>query len=134
MTTEHFDRLTQLVKRDSGKRLQRSAELRIEYLPTQQLRQNPQNPRLHSDRQIKQIAASMEAHGFNMPIAINAEKQVVAGNGRLEAAKQLGLQTVPTLTLDHLTVEQQLAFAIQITGSPKTRDGTKRYWPSRSNS
>jgi predicted phage terminase large subunit-like protein len=100
------------VRADLSTTSRRTPTLTIEYLPTDQLHPNPQNPRFHSDKQIEQIANSIRAFGFNMPIAINAENQVVGGNGRLEAARRLGHLNVPTIKLDHLTLEQQIAFAI----------------------
>ncbi len=86
--------------------------LAIVYLPTGDLHLNADNPRIHSERQIRQIARSIKAFGFNVPIQINRQRQVVGGHGRLEAAKVLGLATVPTIELEHLTLEQQIAFAI----------------------
>jgi DNA modification methylase len=86
--------------------------LTIVYLPTEELQLNPDNPRVHSEKQIRQIARSIKAFGFNVPIQINRQTQVVGGHGRLEAAKVLGLATVPTIELEHLTLEQQIAFAI----------------------
>ena len=100
------------VRTDLSKTSRTMPKLIIEYLPTNQLHPNPQNPRFHSDKQIEQIANSIREFGFNMPIAINAENQVVGGNGRLEAAKRLGHWSIPTIKLDHLTPEQQIAFAI----------------------
>lgn len=70
------------------------------------------NPRKHSLRQIKALAKSISAFGFNIPIAVNASNQVIAGHARLEAAKQLGLLEVPIIRLDHLSPEQAKAFLI----------------------
>ena len=76
------------------------------------LHPDPRNTRVHSKQQIRQIAKSIQAFGFNVPILIDANKQILAGHGRLEAAKSLGLTQIPVITLDHLTTEQAKAFAI----------------------
>jgi DNA modification methylase len=86
--------------------------LEIKYLPTDEIIPNLKNARIHSTKQIKQIAQSIRDLGFNFPIAINIDKEAIAGNGRLRAAKLLGLPSVPTVLLDHLTPAQQIAFAI----------------------
>jgi DNA modification methylase len=87
-------------------------KLAIEYRLVASLRPDPKNPRLHDRRQIRQIARSIEAFGFNVPVLINAEQQVIAGHGRLLAAQLLGMTQVPTITLEHLTENQVRAFMI----------------------
>jgi len=84
----------------------------FDYLPLAALKPDPANPRSHSKRQIRAIADSIEAFGFNAPILINSEKQIVAGHGRLAAAKLLGLEKVPTVNLRHLTAAQTKAYMI----------------------
>jgi hypothetical protein len=71
--------------------------------PVAELAPYANNARTHSPRQIAKIAASIQAFGFVNPILIDADSGVVAGHGRLEAAKQLGMETVPTIRLDHLS-------------------------------
>src|SRR5919198_4902330 len=73
---------------------------------------DPNNPRRHSKKQIRQIANSSEAFGFNVPILIDRDGNVIAGYGRLLAAREVGMTEVPTLWLDHLTPAQIRAFAI----------------------
>lgn len=90
----------------------RSGCLVIEYRSTSALRPSARNPRTHSDRQIDQIGRSIRTFGFNSPIAVDANGNVVAGHGRLEAAKRLGLETVPVVCLDHLSPAQAKAFLI----------------------
>ena len=68
-------------------------ELRIERVAIEQLKLDPRNPRLHGDRQIKQIACSITAFGFNVPVLVDQESKVVAGHGRIHAARRLGLRT-----------------------------------------
>ena len=70
------------------------------------------NARTHSKAQIKQIADSIEQFGFTNPVLVDAKDRLIAGHGRVEAAKLLGLETVPTLRLDHLSEEQVRAYVI----------------------
>jgi ParB-like chromosome segregation protein Spo0J len=77
-----------------------------------ELKPDAANPRLHSKKQIRQIADSIEAFGFNVPILIDRDDKVIAGHGRLFAARELGWTEVPTLCLDHLTSAQARAFTI----------------------
>jgi DNA modification methylase len=76
------------------------------------LKTDPKNPRIHSEKQIRQIARSMETFGFNVPVLIDGQKQIIAGHGRVEAARLLKLQQIPTISLEHLTDSQIRAFMI----------------------
>jgi DNA modification methylase len=80
--------------------------------PIHQLRLDPKNPRIHTARQIRQIARSIESFGFNVPILVDGDGQVIAGHGRLMACQQLGWAEVPTIALEHLTEAQARAFMI----------------------
>jgi hypothetical protein len=91
---------------------QRRLDLRIIYRPIDELKPDPANPRRHSKKQIRQIRDSIEAFGFVVPILIDRDGNVIAGHGRLLAAKALGWSEVPTLRLDHLTSAQVRAFRI----------------------
>ena len=71
-----------------------------------------QNSRTHSQAQIAQIAASMKEFGFTNPVLIDAKGGIIAGHGRVMAAKALGLADVPVLVLDHLTAAQRRAYVI----------------------
>jgi DNA modification methylase len=86
--------------------------LAIEYRSITALKLDPKNPRIHTERQVRQIARSIKAFGFNVPVLVNADMQVVAGHGRLEACKLLGIREVPTILLEHLTEVQARAFVI----------------------
>ncbi len=86
--------------------------LSIRYLSTSRLKPDPKNPRLHSEKQVQQIARSIKAFGFNVPLLIDAEMQVVAGHGRLQACQLLAITEVPTISLEHLTEAQARAFMI----------------------
>src|SRR6266481_1688295 len=89
-----------------------SSDLTVIYRRIEALKPDPANPRLHSKKQIRQIANSIEAFGFNVPVLVDADLKVVAGHGRLLACRELGWSEVPTLCLDHLTPAQARAFAI----------------------
>jgi DNA modification methylase len=86
--------------------------LEVTYLPTNSLKPHPQNPRIHKDKQVGQIAQSIKAFGFNVPILVDDRQNVVAGHGRLLAARKLGWNTVPVIKLNHLTESQYSAFLI----------------------
>ena len=87
-------------------------KLTVNYLPVSFLKPNPQNPRKHNDRQIRLLAKSIKAVGFNVPILVDRDQNVIAGHGRILAARLLGIEEVPTIRLDHLTEEQAKAFMI----------------------
>jgi len=70
------------------------------------------NPRTHSDAQIAHIAASIEAFGFSNPILVDSKAGIIAGHGRLLAARKLGLEGVPVIVLDHLTDAQKRGYII----------------------
>jgi DNA modification methylase len=70
------------------------------------------NARTHSKRQLKQLAASIEQFGFTNPILIDRDDAILAGNGRVEAAKLLGLETVPCLRLEDMTEAQKRAYVL----------------------
>ena len=82
------------------------------YEPRSALKLDPNSPRVQSARQIRQIARSIEAFGFNVPVLVDSALKLVAGHGRVLAAQQLGLAELPTISLDHLTDAQARAFLI----------------------
>src|ERR1043166_3072474 len=86
-------------------------DLSIERILISELNPDPRNPRKHSDRQIKQIAQSIATFGFNVPILIDRNNNVLAGHGRLLACQKLGRSEVPTIRLD-LTEAEARAFMI----------------------
>jgi ParB/RepB/Spo0J family partition protein len=86
--------------------------LEVTYLSTTSLKPHPKNPRVHTDKQVGQIAQSIEAFGFNVPILVDDRQNIVAGHGRLLAARKLGWNTVPVIKLNHLTDSQYSAFLI----------------------
>jgi DNA modification methylase len=78
----------------------------------EELKPDPNNPRLHSRSQIQHLARNIKAFGFNVPILIDGDSNVIAGHGRLLACRELGWSEMPTLCLEHLTPAQARAFAI----------------------
>lgn len=89
-------------------------ELEIVYLPPGGLTPYEGNTRRHAPEDIEQIKASIEADGFNDPIGIWGEKNlIVEGHGRQIAAMEMGLKTVPCIRLDHLTDTQRRDYAIR---------------------
>jgi DNA modification methylase len=81
--------------------------LRLEMWPVERLIPSARNARTHSGAQIAEIAGSIQAFGFSNPILIGTEGDVIAGHGRLAAARQLGLAEVPVIVLSGLTELQQ---------------------------
>jgi DNA modification methylase len=84
----------------------------IEFKKVDELIPYSKNARLHSEAQVAQIAASIIEFGFTNPVLIDGEKGIIAGHGRLMAAKKLGLKEVPVVVLDHLSETQKKAYII----------------------
>ena len=97
---------------NKGSTAVRLPRLSVTYCPVDRLKANPGNPRIHTDKQIKQIARSLEAFGPIVPVLIDQELRVIAGHGRILAARLLGLKEFPTIRVEHLTDAQIKAFAI----------------------
>jgi hypothetical protein len=76
------------------------------------LHPHPSNARKHTKAQIRAIARSIEAFGFNAPVLVNRDKQILAGHGRCEAAKLLGMSRAPVVFLDHLSEAQAKAYML----------------------
>lgn len=85
---------------------------RFALLATTALTPNPNNPRKHTRDQIRAIARSVEAFGFNAPILIDKNGRIVGGHGRHQAAKFLGLAEVPVVYLDHLSDVQARSYML----------------------
>jgi len=86
--------------------------LRVEYRSLDALIPFARNPRTHSEEQVAQIAASIREFGFTNPILLDGDNGVIAGHGRLAAARLLGLKTVPCIELGHLSESQKRAYII----------------------
>jgi len=70
------------------------------------------NARMHSKKQVRQIATSIERFGFTNPVLVSDKGEIIAGHGRVEAAKLLGMKTVPTLALSHLNEAERRAYVL----------------------
>lgn len=88
------------------------AELAVVYTEIQRLLPYPRNARTHSKRQIRQIADSIGAFGFTNPVLVDRSATIVAGHGRVEAAKLLGMKRVPTICLKSLNEDQIRAYVL----------------------
>ena len=86
--------------------------LKIVYRPIASLKPDPKNARIHSEKQLKQIAKSIDAFGFNVPVLIDSQDNIIAGHGRVEAGKRSSIAQVPTIRLEHLTDAQKRAFML----------------------
>lgn len=84
----------------------------VEQCSLANLKTNPRNARTHSKRQIKAIAASIEQFGFTTPLLIDDDGMILAGHGRLQAAKLLGLDRVPTIRISGLSEAEKRAFVL----------------------
>jgi len=84
----------------------------LQHLPIDDLLPYARNAKLHPPEQIAQIAASIKEFGFNAPVLVDGEQGIIAGHGRVLAARKLGLATVPCIVLTHLTPAQKRAYII----------------------
>jgi hypothetical protein len=85
---------------------------KVRYIPTTELKPDPRNPRTHGRAQTQAIAKSIKAFGFTAPILVDKGGRVLAGHGRLEAAKLLELAQVPVIYLENLTEAQAKAYML----------------------
>ncbi len=84
----------------------------IEHLTPGDLRPWARNARTHSKKQLKQIAESIRTFGFTNPVLIDQGNTILAGHGRVEAAKTLGLESVPCIRIEHMTEAEKRAYVI----------------------
>jgi len=84
----------------------------LESLPIAVLRPNARNARTHSKKQVRQIAASIERFGFTNPVLIDSENTILAGHGRVAAAKLIGMAEVPCLRLERMSAAEKRAYVI----------------------
>ena len=88
------------------------ALLNIDYKPVDGLTPRVNNPRTHSEKQLKQLMRSIEHFGFTNPVLIDGAGGIIAGHGRVEAAKRLGWKSVPAICLSDLSEEDIRAYVI----------------------
>lgn len=91
-------------------------QIRVLYRAIDQWQLDPRNPRTHRSSQIRQIARSIEAFGFNVPVLVDANGKVIAGHGRIMACQLLGRTQVPAISLHHPSDEQVRAFMLSSSG------------------
>jgi len=84
----------------------------IEWLPIDALHPITGNARIHSPKQIRQIASSIEQFGFTNPILLDEACNILAGHGRVEAARLISLTEVPTLRIERLSEPQKRAYVL----------------------
>jgi hypothetical protein len=87
-------------------------QIQVMYRPIEDLKLDPTNPRVHTRQQLRQIARSIEAFGFNVPVLVDTNLKVIAGHGRILAVKELGWTEIPTIRIDHLSEAQARAYMI----------------------
>jgi site-specific DNA-methyltransferase (adenine-specific) len=85
---------------------------KIEYINVDKLSAYETNSRTHSDDQIKQIADSIKEFGFTNPVLIDQDGTIIAGHGRVQAAKKISMDEVPCIRLSHLSEAQRKAYVI----------------------
>src|SRR5262245_34418858 len=88
------------------------APLKVQQTPINILVPFERNARTHSRKQLRQIADSIKQFGFVNPVLIDSENRIIAGHGRVEAARSLNMELVPTICLDHLSEAQRRAYII----------------------
>jgi DNA modification methylase len=86
--------------------------MKIESMPVAALRPYARNARTHSRKQVRQIAKSIERFGFCNPVLIDDDDQIIAGHGRVEAAKLIGVAEVPSVRLSHLSESEKQAYIL----------------------
>ena len=87
-------------------------KLKVEYMTTDALKPYANNAKIHTAEQIEQIKKSIQEFGFNDPIAIWRNNEIIEGHGRLIAASEMGLEKVPVIRLDGLTDQQRKAYIL----------------------
>jgi DNA modification methylase len=118
----HRSRSSLVLVTDKGAAMNKTADpklgwavrlaVEIEYREVAELRTYARNPRTHSKKQIRKIAACIREFGFVNPIVVDETGEILVGHGRLAAAELLGLETVPVVRLCHLSAEQKRAYRI----------------------
>ena len=78
-------------------------KLKVIYLPTAEVVEYPNNARTHSPSQVQQIARSILENGFISPILIDKDDTIIAGHGRILGAREIGLEVIPAIRVDHLS-------------------------------
>ena len=93
-------------------RMAKMSKLKVEYVPTESIKTYVNNAKIHTAEQIEQIKKSIQEFGFNDPIAVWKDNEIIEGHGRLIAALELGIEELPIIRLDNLTDEQRRAYTL----------------------
>lgn len=88
------------------------SELEIKMTAISDLRPWERNARTHSKKQVRQIAESIRAFGFTNPVLIDDDRTILAGHGRIAAARSIGMTSVPCVKLSHMSPEQKRAYVL----------------------
>ncbi len=91
---------------------QHGSQIEIQYRLLEDLKPDPGNPRIHSKKQVRQVARSIQTFGFLVPVLVDNKNQVIAGHCRIKACELLGWTQVPTIRADHLSETQAQAFLL----------------------
>jgi DNA modification methylase len=102
----------QFCNKESGPMAPINPEHHTEMIDLAALHPQAKNTRVHSKKQLRQLAASIKEFGFTAPVLIDGENAILAGHGRVDAAKLAGLDKVPCIRLDHLSPSQKRAYAL----------------------
>jgi DNA modification methylase len=102
----------QFCNKESGPMAPINPEHHTEMIDLAALHPQAKNARVHSKKQLRQLAASIKEFGFTAPVLIDGENAILAGHGRVDAAKLAGLDKVPCIRLDHLSPSQKRAYAL----------------------
>jgi len=100
------------MEQTSARALPSAHQLAVVYRPVSALKPDPRNARTHPKRQIEQLVRSIQEFGFTNPVLIDEADVLIAGHGRLRAAKEIGLAEVPTITLEGLSSAQKKALRL----------------------
>lgn len=106
--------------------------LAVRYLSPSSLAALGRKARIHSKDQLRLIGQSIQTFGFSIPVVVDENDKVLAGNARIEAAIQLGMVTVPVVTLSHLDAGQKRAFVLAENKLADLGATTARSWRSSS--
>ena len=99
-------------KTTDRKHTKNANHLRVEYLAVPDIKPYVKNPKKHDEKQVRQIAASINEFSFNNPLIIDENSEIIAGHGRWLAARELNLASVPVIRLTHLTPHQKRLYRI----------------------
>ncbi|MBR1605616.1 MAG: ParB N-terminal domain-containing protein [Alphaproteobacteria bacterium] len=86
--------------------------LQLQHVDIESIKPYPLNPKEHEEKQTQQIAKSIERFGFNTPILVDTNSEIIAGHGRFKAAKLLGLKQIPVIFLSHLNEAEKKAYRL----------------------